>query len=189
MRAFTCASSAGAMCMPALLSSGSDGCDSTGARTAGSSISDSAKLPVKHMPIAPTPRPPQSGCAWAASARSQSITGLDLSAAKARNSRLMQARAITPRPRSSTPADAGIAEEPRHEDGEAGVAHPAREARDVRRDAGHLGHHDHGRALARDEHELALAEEGQLLALEVLERVALAQVAGGGVGHAVLGSG
>ena len=37
---------------------------------AGSSIIDSAKLPVKHMPIAPTPGPPQAACAYRASDRS-----------------------------------------------------------------------------------------------------------------------
>ena len=51
------ASSSGAMCMPPRCTIGSDGCDSTGASIAGSSIIDSAKLPVKHMPIAPTPLP------------------------------------------------------------------------------------------------------------------------------------
>jgi len=42
------------------------------------------------MPIAPTPLPPQSGCACAASARSQAVTGLEALEAKARNSELMQ---------------------------------------------------------------------------------------------------
>jgi hypothetical protein len=96
IRSFTRASSSGAMCIPPRRPSGSDGCESTGARTAGSSMSESAKFPVKHMPIAPTPRPPHSRWACAASARSQSVTGLDWSAAKARNSRLMQARTMLP---------------------------------------------------------------------------------------------
>jgi len=45
------------------------GCESTG-EIAGSSIIESAKSREAHA-IAPTPRPPQSGWAWAASARSQ----------------------------------------------------------------------------------------------------------------------
>jgi hypothetical protein len=48
------------MPVPAGSLSGSDGCDSTGASIDGSSIIDSAKLPVKHMPMAPTPGPPHS---------------------------------------------------------------------------------------------------------------------------------
>ncbi len=83
--------------MPPARPNGSDGCDNTGASTAGSSIIDNAKLPVKHMPIAPTPLPPHSACACFASARSQTVIGLELSAANARNSRLMQARAIVKR--------------------------------------------------------------------------------------------
>jgi hypothetical protein len=84
MRAFTAASSSGAMCMPPAWNIGSDGCESTGASIAGSSIIESAKFPVKHMPIAPTPFPPQSGCACAASARSHAMTGLDWFAANGR---------------------------------------------------------------------------------------------------------
>jgi len=57
-------------------------------------------MPAISVPMAPTPRPPQSGNAWAASPRSQSLTGLERSAAKARNSRLMQARSMTPAPRT-----------------------------------------------------------------------------------------
>jgi hypothetical protein len=40
--------------------SGSDGCESTGATTLGSVIIANAKPPVKHIPTAPTPRPPHS---------------------------------------------------------------------------------------------------------------------------------
>ena len=81
MRAFTAASSSGAMCMPPDWNIGNDGWESTGASIAGSSIIESAKLPVKHMPIAPTPLPPESGSACAARARSQRVTGLDWFAA------------------------------------------------------------------------------------------------------------
>ncbi len=42
--------------------------------------------PVKHMPTAPTPGPPHSACAWAASARSHVTTGLVRSASR-KNSR------------------------------------------------------------------------------------------------------
>ena len=80
------------MSMPAGSFSGSDGCDSTGASTDGSSIMVSAKFPVKHMPMAPTPGPPHSPCANRASERSHCVTGLDSLAAKARNSALTQAR-------------------------------------------------------------------------------------------------
>ena len=64
---------------PGPIGSGSEGCDSTGATTAGSVIIARAKLPVKHMPTAPTPRPPHSACACRASARSQSTIGLERS--------------------------------------------------------------------------------------------------------------
>ncbi|MCY1224436.1 hypothetical protein D9M72_365940 [compost metagenome] len=88
--------------MPPGLSSGSDGCDSTGASTAGSSIMVSAKLPVKHMPMAPTPGPPHSACASRASARSHCVTGLEALPAKARNSALTQARWNTALPSSAS---------------------------------------------------------------------------------------
>ena len=65
---------------------------------AGSSIIVSAKLPVKHMPIAPTPGPPHS-CVRQPRQRAQpSVTGLDSSAAKARNSALTHARCKIARP-------------------------------------------------------------------------------------------
>ena len=57
---------------PGPIGNGSEGCDSTGATTAGSVIMASAKPPVKHMPTAPTPKPPQSAWALRARARSQS---------------------------------------------------------------------------------------------------------------------
>ena len=75
--------------MPAGSLSGSDGCDTTGASIEGSSIIVSAKLPVKHIPIAPTPGPPHASCASFASARSHRVTGLDPAPAKARNSALV----------------------------------------------------------------------------------------------------
>ncbi len=50
----------------------------------------SAKFPVKHMPTAPTPRPPQSLCAKTASARSQSTIGLEAPVDQALNSRRTQ---------------------------------------------------------------------------------------------------
>ena len=66
--------------------SGSDGCDSTGACTAGSGSMASAKLPVKHMPTTPTPGPPWRSCSWRASALHHSMTGLVLPVAHAENS-------------------------------------------------------------------------------------------------------
>src|SRR5207245_604746 len=65
----------------------------------------SGKLPVKHMPMAPTPGPPHSRCARRASARSHCVTGLDALAAKARNSALTHARWKTAAP-SSAPGTA-----------------------------------------------------------------------------------
>ena len=60
--------------------------------TDGSSIMPSAKLPVMHIPIAPTPLPPSSAWTCRQSARSQSTTGLDSFAASTANSREMHAR-------------------------------------------------------------------------------------------------
>ena len=52
-----------------------------------------AKPPVKHMPTTPTPGPPHASCSWAASVRSQTVTGLVLPSANVANSREMQAHA------------------------------------------------------------------------------------------------
>ena len=49
-----------------------------------------AKLPVKHMPTAPTPLPPHSAWALAARARSQSTIWLERSDDQTSNSRRMQ---------------------------------------------------------------------------------------------------
>ncbi len=46
---------------------GSDGWLRTGATTTSSTIIASAKPPVKHIPTAPTPGPPQRSCSDAAS--------------------------------------------------------------------------------------------------------------------------
>ena len=101
----TDASSSGPLSIPSGSSSGSDGCESTGASIAGSSIIDSAKLPVKHMPIAPTPGPPHSPCARRASARNHATAGVVPLAPSARNSALTHARRSTATP-SSTPGTA-----------------------------------------------------------------------------------
>jgi hypothetical protein len=99
-RSFTTARSLSEMCIPARRSrpmgNGSEGWLSTGATTAGSTMSESAKLPVKHMPMAPTPLPPSSLCTCRQSARSQSVTGLDWFEASTANSREMHVRAMTP---------------------------------------------------------------------------------------------
>ena len=66
---------------------GSDGWLSTGASIVSSTIIPSAKPPVKHMPTAPTPGPPHSAWASAASRRNHPMTGLVRSSANAVNSR------------------------------------------------------------------------------------------------------
>ena len=65
---------------------GSDGWLRTGATTTLSTIMPSAKPPVKHIPTAPTPGPPQRTCSSAARARSHPITGLVLPLASTVNS-------------------------------------------------------------------------------------------------------
>src|SRR3954452_12423245 len=65
---------------------GSDGCDSTGATMRSSTIIASAKLPVKHMPTAPTPGPPHSSCILAPSARHHTVIGDVLAHAQLWNS-------------------------------------------------------------------------------------------------------
>src|SRR3981189_38981 len=79
--------------MPAGSFSGNDGWESTGASIDGSSIMVSAKFPVKHIPMAPTPGPPRSPCAKRASDRRHFVTGLDSFAARARKRRDMGADA------------------------------------------------------------------------------------------------
>ena len=74
---------------------GSDGCESTGASSAGSVDMARANPPVKHMPTAPTPGPPHSSWAWRARARSQSMAGGVVRRAKARNSREMHTLGAT----------------------------------------------------------------------------------------------
>jgi hypothetical protein len=73
-----------------IAAAGNDGWDNTGAPTLDSVIMASAKPSVKHMPMAPTPRPPHSACAFRASARSHSMIGLDLPANQTLNSRWIQ---------------------------------------------------------------------------------------------------
>ena len=73
------------------IASGIDGCDSTGASRRSSVAMARAKPPVKHIPIAPTPGPPQRSCSVRASARSQSMTGDVFPVAKTVNSLETQA--------------------------------------------------------------------------------------------------
>jgi hypothetical protein len=75
----------------------------TGASTAESTAMVSANPPVTHIPMVPTPGPPHSRWAAAASARSQVTTGLVRSARMA-NSRLTHTRKID---RSTAPVLAG----------------------------------------------------------------------------------
>ncbi len=74
-----------------------DGWLSTGALTASSTAAASAKPPVKHIPITPTPRPGVRAARSAATARRYFVIGRSASAAKARNSLATHIRAITPR--------------------------------------------------------------------------------------------
>jgi hypothetical protein len=73
-----------------LTGKGNDGSASTGASRRSSAAIASANPPVKHIPTAPTPGPPQRACSLAARARSQLITGEVLPVASTVNSRLMQ---------------------------------------------------------------------------------------------------
>ncbi len=77
------------------MGNGSDGWLSTGATTASSTIMARANPPVRHMPTAPTPGPPQRSCSWRASARSQTVTGDVRPVAQVENSRETQAQAMT----------------------------------------------------------------------------------------------
>ena len=76
----------------AVIANGADGWLSTGASMVSSTIMPSANPPVKHMPTAPTPGPPHSAWASAASRRSHPITGLVRSSANAVNSRATHTR-------------------------------------------------------------------------------------------------
>ena len=100
------------------------------------------------MPTAPTGPPPVSAEACRASARSQSVTGLERCAASTVNSRLMQTFEIERQHVEGADLAAGFADEQRHVDAEAGVVHPVREAHHLRRDARDLVDHDHRGALA-----------------------------------------
>ena len=73
---------------------GSEGWLSTGATTTGSTIMPRAKPPVRHIPTAPTPGPPQRSCHSRLSALSQEMTGLVLFMAMTVNSFEMHALAI-----------------------------------------------------------------------------------------------
>jgi hypothetical protein len=75
---------------------GSAGSLVTGARTDSSAVSETAKPPVRHIPMSPTPGPPQRLWTSRQRARSQSVIGLERFCAKIANSRLTQARSIWP---------------------------------------------------------------------------------------------
>ena len=75
---------------------GNEGWLSTGATRMSSSIIPKANPPVKHIPSAPTPGPPQVSWASAASARSHRVTGAVRLAAKAANSFETQAGSDRP---------------------------------------------------------------------------------------------
>ena len=63
---------------PLVTGKGSDGWLRTGATTTSSTIMARANPPVKHMPTAPTPGPPQRSCSSRARARNQAMIGLVL---------------------------------------------------------------------------------------------------------------
>lgn len=65
------------------------------------------------------------------------------------------------------------AEQRRQVDGEPGLADPAGEPCDVRADAGHLGQHDDGRAVARHVHRACSAIDGEVGSLEVGQGVVM----------------
>ncbi len=70
---------------------GSEGWLRTGASMMSSTIIANANPPVKHMPMAPTPGPPQRSCSALASWRSHEVTGLVFLSANQENSRETQA--------------------------------------------------------------------------------------------------
>ncbi len=93
--------------------------------------------------MAPTPGPPHSWCARRAKARSHFVTGLDSGRESAELG--ADARALKDGDTFLGSRHGAVAaEERRHIDSEAGIADPASKARDMRADAGHLGHDDHG---------------------------------------------
>ena len=79
------------------IGNGTDGWLPTDARTAGSTAAASAKPPLKHIPMTPTPGPPAVPCRRRASARTYSAIGRSAFRAKAANSLVMQAFAIVRR--------------------------------------------------------------------------------------------
>ena len=86
-----------ALCRDAHARCGGPGVGAIGMCMTGNFALASAKLPVIHIPMAPTPGPPQRACASRQSARSQSVMGLALRSASTWNSRLMQQRISWPR--------------------------------------------------------------------------------------------
>ena len=64
-----------------------------------------------------------------------------------------------------------LPEDMRHIDGEARIADPAREPRDMRADPRHFGHHDHRRAAARHIDEPVGAEQADHPPVEIVERI------------------
>ena len=108
--------------------------------------------------------------------RSHCVTGLEALEAKARNSALTQPLIIELSAVAGRHRPPGIAEQIRHPHGEAGVADPAREAGDVRRDAGHLGHDDDRRSGAGNEDELGLVLQRHLPAFEVRECIRFSEI-------------
>ncbi len=173
--------------MPPARPNGNDGCDSTGARIAGSSIIDSAKLPVKHMPIAPTPLPPHC-CVRVRRERPQPRGDRTRTIGRKRAEfLLMHARAIVIRElierRQLAPI---VPKRLRHPHRESGIANEAGEARDVVIDARHFRHHDHGGTLPGHVDGLRAAQQRDLPALEIAERFGCEQRQQIGFAHGIV---
>ncbi len=137
----------------------------------------SAKFPVKHIPMAPTPRPP----------------ALPVGEARERAQPLRHRARLAGRERAELGTDAGLledrdaflgarhgavaAEQRGHVDRKSGVSHPAGEARDLRADSRHLAHDDDRRSAAGDVHPPGHAVERDLAWREILQRIVLLHAA------------
>ena len=161
-----------------MMPNGSDGCDSTGARTGESATMPSAKPPVKHIPTTPTPGPPHSSCSERASARSQSITGEVAPVASTVNSREMHAgtmldkrvaghRQVAPTHRVAP----GYPEEVGQRHGASQVGDAPGDGDHVGGDPRDLGDDDHGRSVTGAEHVARLAVVLEPRAVEARQRV------------------
>ena len=147
---------------------GSDGWLSTGASIRSSTIMPRAKPPVKHMPTAPTPGPPHSSCALAASARSQPTIGLVCPVAKTVNSRATQARGQAVR-RTVRHGRPGVPNSYGRYTVKPAVDHPAGELDHAGMHARDLVDHDDGRSGASPVDVALDARRGRTQSLEAIQ--------------------